>query len=85
MNSPKYNLLNAAYMYYYATDLAFQPGVEEDGRLKKRLEELVTDVLVIADQAKFDVVNGLSLMDNVEFLQDLRVCHAVSVVAGCLC
>jgi glycylpeptide N-tetradecanoyltransferase len=70
-----YNVLNAAYLYYYATEVAFESGAEEDGRLKKRLEELVNDALVIADQAKFDVLNALSLMDNVEFLSDLRVCR----------
>lgn len=73
MNHPKHNVLNAAYLYYYATDVAFQPRAEEEGRLKRRLEDLVGDALIIADQAKFDVFNGLTLMDNVLFLQDLKV------------
>lgn len=50
MQHKKYNLLEAAYMYYYATDVAFIDGAEEDGRLKKRLQELIGDALVIADQ-----------------------------------
>ena len=73
MNHPKYNVLNAAYLYFYGTNVAFEPGADDDGRLKKRLEELVGDALIIADQAKFDVFNALTLMDNVCFLQDLKV------------
>ncbi|KAI0341836.1 N-myristoyl transferase [Trametopsis cervina] len=72
MTSITHNLLNAAYLYYYATDVAFQPDAENDGSLKKRLEELVNDALVVADQGKFDVFNALTLMDNVQFLNDLR-------------
>ncbi|EKM55512.1 uncharacterized protein PHACADRAFT_256185 [Phanerochaete carnosa HHB-10118-sp] len=72
MNHPKYNVLNAAYLYYYATTTAFQPGADDDGLLKKRLEDLVGDALIVADQAKFDVFNALTLMDNVCFLQDLK-------------
>ncbi|KAI0780696.1 N-myristoyl transferase [Trametes elegans] len=72
MNHEKHNLLNAAYLFYYGTETAFEPGAEESGRLKKRLEELVGDALVIADKAEFDVFNALTLMDNVSFLQDLK-------------
>lgn len=74
MRSPRYNLLNAAYLFYYGTELAFEDGAEVSSRLKRRLEELITDALVIADHAKFDVMNALTLMDNVSLLQDLRVC-----------
>lgn len=66
-------MLNAAYLYYYATEIAFEEGAEQNGKLKRRLEDLIGDALIVADQAKFDVFNGLSLMDNVQFLQDLRV------------
>ncbi|OCH93383.1 N-myristoyl transferase [Obba rivulosa] len=72
MSSDKYNLLNAAYLYYYATDVAFQDGVEEDDRLKKRLEELLGDAVIIANACNFDVLNGLTLMDNALFLEDLK-------------
>jgi len=69
----KYNLLEAAYLFYYATDSAFQDGVDNgDVRLKKRLQDLVGDALVVADQAGFDVFNALTLMDNVQVLQDLK-------------
>ncbi|KAI0929124.1 hypothetical protein AcW1_006153 [Taiwanofungus camphoratus] len=72
MNHEKHNVLNAAYLYYYGTDVAFLDGAEEDGRLKKRLEELVGDALIIASLANFDVFNALTLMDNLIFLQDHR-------------
>ncbi|TDL24832.1 N-myristoyl transferase [Rickenella mellea] len=72
MQSTRYPLLEAAYMFYYATDVVFEDGAETDGRLKKRLQEIVGDALIIADQAGFDVFNALTLMDNCEFLQDLK-------------
>ncbi|KAI0819520.1 N-myristoyl transferase [Trametes gibbosa] len=72
MNHEKHNLLNAAYLFYYGTETAFEPGAEESGRLKKRLEDIIGDALIIAEKAQFDVFNALTLMDNVSFLQDLR-------------
>jgi len=72
MTTDKHNLLKAAYIFYYGTDVAFLDGAEEDGRLKKRLEELIGDCLVIASRCEFDVLNALTLMDNVQFLADLR-------------
>jgi glycylpeptide N-tetradecanoyltransferase len=73
INNPKHNLLEAAYLFYYGTDVAFEAGAEEDGRLKKRVQEVVGDALIVADQAKFDVFNALTLMDNVPILPDLKV------------
>ncbi|TCD66016.1 glycylpeptide N-tetradecanoyltransferase [Steccherinum ochraceum] len=72
IGQPKHDVLNAAYLYYYATETAFEEGAEDNGKLKRRLEDLIGDALIVADQAKFDVFNGLSLMDNVHFLQDLK-------------
>ena len=82
MNHPKYNVLNAAYLYFYGTTVGLEEGADEDGRLTKRLEELVGDALIIADQAKFDVFNALTLMDNVCFLQDLKVRLLLSPAAS---
>ncbi|KZT09671.1 N-myristoyl transferase [Laetiporus sulphureus 93-53] len=70
MNSDKHNLLKAAYLFYYGTNVAFSKGADQDGRLKRRLEELIGDCMIIASQADFDVVNALTIMDNVMFLQD---------------
>ena len=73
VRNAKHSLLEAAYLFYYATDVAFEPGAEEDGRLKKRLQQLIGDALIIAAGANFDVFNALSLMDNNQFLDNLKV------------
>ncbi|KAG1905880.1 N-myristoyl transferase [Suillus fuscotomentosus] len=72
INHPKYGLLEAAYLFYYASDAAFAEDSEADSILKKRLEALVGDALIIANQAKFDVFNALTLMDNCSFLESLK-------------
>lgn len=45
---------------------------EERRNLKKRLLALMQDALTIAQQARFDVFNALTLMDNTLFVQDLQ-------------
>jgi len=72
VSNPRHSLVEAAYLYYYATDIAFVENAEEHGLLKRRLTELIGDAIVLADQAKFDVFNALTLMDNPMFLQDLK-------------
>jgi glycylpeptide N-tetradecanoyltransferase len=67
----KHPILDAAYLFYYATDVVFKPN--GDVLLKRRLEELLTDAMIIACQAKFDVFNALTLMDNPSFLPHLKV------------
>ena len=82
INSTKYPILEAAYLFYYASDVAFQDGAE-DGKLKKRLEAMIGDALVVANEAKFDVLNALTLMDNVSVLHDSKVrCSTYSLEAG---
>ncbi|EJD54664.1 N-myristoyl transferase [Auricularia subglabra TFB-10046 SS5] len=68
----KYTVLDAAYLFYYGSSVAAQPGAAEDGRLKRRVSELVHEALILADQAGFDVFNALTLMDNDYFLDDLK-------------
>ena len=58
MKHKKYNLLNAAYLYYYASDVIFSAGGSADDaatheakaktKLAERLNALVNDLLVIA-------------------------------------
>jgi len=72
IHNTKYPVLEAAYLFYYASETAFIDGAEENGHLKKRLECVIGDALVIANEAKFDVFNALTLMDNVSILQDLK-------------
>ncbi|KDR81698.1 hypothetical protein GALMADRAFT_239825 [Galerina marginata CBS 339.88] len=68
-----YPVLEAAYLFYYASDLGLKgTGAKEDEDLKKRLMSLIGDALVIANGAKFDVFNALTLMDNMPILQDLK-------------
>lgn len=74
-------MLDAAYLYYYATETALEPKAEESGALRRRLEDLIKDALIVADRAKFDVVNALTLMDNVPLLEPLKVRHA----SDCCC
>ena len=62
-----------AYLFYYASEVAFQSNAEDTGALKRRLNELILDALIIADQAKFDVFNALTLMDNDDFLEPQKV------------
>ena len=73
MSNPRHDTLEAAYLYYYATDTAFVEKADELGLVKRRLTELMGDAIILADQAKFDVFNALTLMDNALFLQDLKV------------
>ena len=61
--------VRAAYMFYYASETAFEEG--EKG-LKERLNALVNDALVLAKKFSFDVFNALTLLDNPLFLEQQR-------------
>lgn len=52
IGNTKHGTLEAAYLFYYAANVAFTPNAEEDGRLQARLQELIQDALVIADQVR---------------------------------
>ena len=73
MAHPRHSLLQAAYLYYYATDTAFVENADDLGLLKRRLTDLVSDAIILADQARFDVFNAVTLMDNPLFLLELKV------------
>jgi len=72
VQSTEHELLEVAYLFYYATSVAFEANSEWLDLVKLRLLNLIGDALVIADQAKFDVFNALTLMDNNLFLRDLK-------------
>ncbi|GMF52255.1 unnamed protein product [Phytophthora fragariaefolia] len=56
---PTHSKLNAAYSFYnVATSVS--------------LTQLMNDALIMAKKENFDVFNALSLMDNMEFLQELK-------------
>jgi glycylpeptide N-tetradecanoyltransferase len=73
INNSTYPILEAAYLYYYATEAGLQTGDNQDEGVKQRLMALIGDALIIANEAKFDVFNALTLMDNVPILEDLKV------------
>lgn len=63
MQSTKHKLLEAAYLFYYASDVAFElpsSGLDSSGLLSRRLTELIGDALIIADQV------GLQFSSNIE-------------------
>jgi len=59
LSNPKYNRLNAAYLYYCVNT-------------RGPVSAVVSDLIVLAKQQKFDVFNCLELMDNASFLKDLK-------------
>lgn len=71
INHPKHGVLEAAYLHYYASDTG--ANADEDSTLKERLQHLIGDALIVANNAKFDVFNALTMMDNSLFLKELRV------------
>jgi glycylpeptide N-tetradecanoyltransferase len=59
MKHPKHKLLRAAYSFYnVATTVP--------------LKDLMMDLLILAKQVDMDVFNALDLMENAEFLKDLK-------------
>lgn len=53
MQSTTHKLLEAAYLFYYATSIVFEENAEPLGLLKRRLLELIGDALIIADQVSY--------------------------------
>lgn len=49
MKSTKHSLLEAAYTFYYATDVAFRKNADASGELQKRLIQLLGDMLTVAN------------------------------------
>ncbi|KAK0611796.1 acyl-CoA N-acyltransferase [Immersiella caudata] len=71
IKSPKHSSIRAGYLFYYATEVGLTTPVEKPA-LKKRLNELMGDALILAKRYKFDVFNALSLMDNALFLEQQK-------------
>ncbi|KAI4243492.1 MAG: hypothetical protein LQ352_007025 [Teloschistes flavicans] len=69
IKNPKHDTVRAAYLFYYATDAAF---AENEKGLKERLNELMSDALVLAKRYNFDVFNALTLLDNPLFLEQQK-------------
>jgi glycylpeptide N-tetradecanoyltransferase len=60
--------MRAAYLFHYATTTPSSSKVE----YQKRLQALMSDVLVLASKLGFDVFNALTLLDNGMFLDELK-------------
>ncbi|KAI9703413.1 MAG: Elongation factor G, mitochondrial [Bogoriella megaspora] len=69
IRSKKQDTIKAAYLFYYATESAFG---KNKAAYKARLNALVKDALIIAKNAKFDVLNALTHLDNPLFLEDQK-------------
>ncbi|KAG1048838.1 hypothetical protein G6F43_008800 [Rhizopus delemar] len=73
IGNPKHNTLNAAYMFYYAVDTTHCEDKEKENKyIRKRLNELVNDALILAKKAGFDVMNSLNLMDNAYYVDEQK-------------
>ncbi|KAK4687496.1 glycylpeptide N-tetradecanoyltransferase, partial [Tremellales sp. Uapishka_1] len=82
MQHKKHDILNAAYLFYYASDVIFSPGgsaddvaaheVKAKNKLAERLNALTNDAMIIAQNAGFDVMNALTVMDNNIFLNEQK-------------
>lgn len=59
LGNPKHNTLNAAYSFYNVAKTVTLP-------------ELMKDCLILAKKEQVDVFNALNLMDNGEFLEELK-------------
>lgn len=53
IGNPKHDTIRAAYSFYYATEAAFVEDAENTGALKKRLNELMSDALILAKNVGF--------------------------------
>ncbi|KAI9841594.1 MAG: glycylpeptide N-tetradecanoyltransferase [Sclerophora amabilis] len=70
IKSQKHQTVRAAYLFYYASETAFEESERGENRaLKLRLNDLIADALVLAKQLNFDVLNALTLLDNPLFLE----------------
>ncbi|KAH6615776.1 acyl-CoA N-acyltransferase [Chaetomium sp. MPI-SDFR-AT-0129] len=71
IQSQKYSSIRAAYLFYYASDVAFT-APDDRAALGARLNALIADALIFAKRHNFDVFNALSLMDNSLFLEQQK-------------
>jgi len=69
INHKKHKVVRAAYLYYYATETAFE---SDKSLLKPKLNALIKDALILAKNEKFDVFNALTLLDNPLFLEEQK-------------
>ncbi|KAK1450703.1 glycylpeptide N-tetradecanoyltransferase [Colletotrichum cuscutae] len=71
INSSKHQVVRAAYLWYYASEVGLTTPLDK-AALKTRLNSLIGDALILGKKNKFDVFNGLSLLDNGLFLEQQK-------------
>ncbi|KAF5518655.1 Glycylpeptide N-tetradecanoyltransferase [Colletotrichum aenigma] len=71
INSTKHQVIRAAYLWYYASEIGTTQPLDKEA-LKPRLNSLIGDALILAKKHRFDVFNGLSLLDNGLFLEQQK-------------
>jgi hypothetical protein len=54
IGNKKHSVIKAAYLFYYATEVAFE---KDEGRLKVRLNELMKDALILSKNVSFPTVS----------------------------
>lgn len=69
LDNPTHNELGIAYLFYYASDSAFN---EDLSVYKQRLNSLMTDALITSKKYNVDVFNCLSSQDNPYFIKDCK-------------
>lgn len=50
IGEPRHGVLEAAYMFYYASDVAIEESEDLEVNLKKRLQLLIGDALILAEK-----------------------------------
>lgn len=60
MKSKKHALCEAAYLFYYASDTAFEEGADTSGKLRRRLIDLIGDALIIAYKVNLSALDDAS-------------------------
>lgn len=72
LDNPSHDELGIAYLFYYASESAMNTEDPEETVYKKRLTELMQDVLISSKQFNVDVFNALTSQDNPYFLKPCK-------------
>ncbi|EDO17054.1 hypothetical protein Kpol_530p24 [Vanderwaltozyma polyspora DSM 70294] len=76
LNHSVHKDLGIGYLFYYASDADFnyaeRYNEEATSKLKKRLDLIIRDACILANNSKMDVFNALTSQDNALFLDDLK-------------
>lgn len=60
IGNEKHNTIKAAYLFYYATESAFESSADENAVLKKRLNQLMGDALILAKKVRWWGITTIS-------------------------